>query len=80
MQPPLASLEGLMSEEEKFHVDQMTACTFTGSKEKLEKDLKQLIDYSRIDELMITSPIFDHQDKMKSLKILKEVIDNINKA
>ncbi|MBF7092549.1 LLM class flavin-dependent oxidoreductase [Flavobacterium sp. ALJ2] len=80
MQPPLPSLEGLMSEEEKFHVDQMTACTFTGSKEKLEKDLKQFINYSRIDELMVTSPIFDHQDKMKSLKILKEVIDNINKV
>ena len=67
-----------MSEEEGFHVNQMTACTFVGSKEKLVTELKQFIDYARIDELMITSPIFDHEDKLKSLQITKEVMDNIN--
>jgi hypothetical protein len=41
-------------------------------------ELEKFIDYSRADELMITSPIFDHQDKLKSLKIVKEVMDIIN--
>ena len=78
LQPPVDSLEEMMSEEQRFHVDQMTACTFVGSKDKLITELKQFIDYSRIDELMITSPIFDHQDKLKSLQITKEVMDAIN--
>ncbi|WP_348811224.1 LLM class flavin-dependent oxidoreductase [Flavobacterium maritimum] len=78
LQPPVDSLDGLMNEEERFHVNQMTACTFTGSKEKLVIELEKFIDYSRVDELMITSPIFDHQDKLKSLKIVKEVMDTIN--
>ena len=78
LQPPVDSLDGIMSEEEHFHVNQMTSCSFVGGKEKLEKELQQFIDYARIDELMITSPIFNHQDKLKSIRIMKEVMDSIN--
>ena len=80
LQPPVASLTELMndmSEEARFHVNQMTACSFVGSKETLAKELKEFIKYSRVDELMISSPIFNHQDKLKSLKLLKEVVDII---
>lgn len=78
LQPPVASLEDIMSEEERFHVDQMTACTFTGNKEQLIGDLKRFISYARIDELMVTSPIYDHQAKLKSIQITKEVMDSLN--
>lgn len=79
LQPPVDSLDGIMSEEEHFHVNQMTACSFVGSKEKLVSELKQFIDYTKIDELMITSPIFNHDEKLKSIRIMKEVMDVINK-
>ena len=79
LQPPIDSLDGIMSEEEHFHVNQMTACSFVGSKEKLVTELKQFIEYTQIDELMITSPIFNHEDKLKSIRIMKEVMDSINK-
>lgn len=79
LQPPVDSLDGIMSEEEHFHVNQMTACSFVGSKKKLETELKQFIEYTRIDEVMITSPIFNHEDKLKSIRIMKEVMDAINK-
>ena len=77
LQPAVDSLDGIMSEEEHFHVNQMTACSFVGSKKKLKIELKQFIEYTQIDELMITSPIFDHDDKLKSILIMKEVIDTI---
>lgn len=79
LQPPVDSLDGIMREEEHFHVNQMTACSFVGSKEKLVVELKQFIEYTQIDELMITSPIFNHDDKLKSIRIMKEVMDTINK-
>jgi luciferase family oxidoreductase group 1 len=78
LQPPVPSLDEIMSEEERFHVNQMTAGTFTGNKEQLKTDLKKFIDYAKVDELMATSPIFDHQAKLKSIQITKEVIDSIN--
>ena len=40
---------------------------------------KQFIEYTRIDEVMITSPIFNHEDKLKSILIMKDVMDAINK-
>nr|WP_315208278.1 LLM class flavin-dependent oxidoreductase [uncultured Flavobacterium sp.] len=79
LQPPVDSLDGIMREEEHFHVNQMTACSFVGSKKKLETELKQFIEYTQIDELMITSPIFNHEDKLKSIRIMKEAMDTINK-
>ncbi|OXA85661.1 LLM class flavin-dependent oxidoreductase [Flavobacterium hercynium] len=78
LQPPVPSLDDIMNEQERFHVDQMTACTFIGNKEQLKIDLKKFIDYARVDELMVTSPIFDHEAKLKSIHITKEVIDSIN--
>lgn len=78
LQPPVLSLDDIMNEAERFHVNQMTAGTFTGNKEQLVADLRKFIDYARIDELMVTSPIFDHQAKLKSIQITKEVIDALN--
>lgn len=78
LQPPVSSLDDIMNEAERFHVNQMTAGTFTGNKEQLITDLKKFIDYARIDELMVTSPIFDHQAKLKSIQITKEAIDSLN--
>lgn len=77
LQPPVAALVSSMSAEERFHVNQMTSCSFIGDKEKLISELQQFIDYSQTDELMITSPIFDHQKKLKSISIMKEVMDAI---
>jgi luciferase family oxidoreductase group 1 len=80
LQPPVDSLTELMndmSEEARYHVNQMTACSFVGNPETLTKELKEFIRYSRVDELMISSPIFNHQDKLKSLQLLKEVVDGI---
>ena len=77
LQPPVESMDGVMSEQEHFHVNQMTACSFVGSKNKVEAKLKQFIEYTKIDEVMITSPIFNQEDKMKSVRLMKAVIDNI---
>jgi luciferase family oxidoreductase group 1 len=79
LQPPVATLDGVMNEAERFHVGQMTACTFIGNKEHLTKELKKFIDSTPIDELMITSPIYNHADKLKSLRIGMEVMEEINK-
>lgn len=80
LQKPVDSLTEMMSDEERFHVNQMTACSFIGNKEKLVTDIKKFLNYSQIDELMITCPIFEHEDKLKNLKLIKEVMDEINQA
>lgn len=83
LQPPVDSLSHLMnemSEEARFHVNQMTACSFVGSPQTLATELKEFIRYSRVDELMISSPIYNHQDKLKSLRLLKDVVDGLKET
>lgn len=81
LQPPVESLTQLMnemSEEARFQVNQMTACSFVGSKQTLITQLKDFIANSGVNELMISSSIFVHNDKLKSLRLIKEVMDEIN--
>lgn len=61
--------------EVQHAVQTMTAYTFVGSKEKIGKQLKDFIHQTNIDELMITSHIYDIEAKIKSFKILSELFD-----
>lgn len=78
LQEPVENFVDQMSEEERFHVGQMTACSFVGDAANITKQLKEFIDYTGADEIMITSPIYDLDAKLHSLDIMKKVIENIN--
>lgn len=54
-------------------VRSMTAYSFVGSKQKIEKQLDTFISQTGIDELMVTSHIYDTDAKLKSFKILSEL-------
>ena len=55
-------------------VHNMTACTFTGSKDTLGEKLSLFVAETGINELMVTSPIYDLAAKLRSLEILKEAM------
>lgn len=54
-------------------VNSMTAYSFIGSKETVEKQLNNFISETGIDEIMVTSHIYDVETKLKSYKILSEL-------
>ena len=53
----------------------MLSCTFAGSRDTLRKKLTQFISETGMDELMISSNIFDQQAKLKSFSILQEAVN-----
>jgi len=57
-------------------VKSMMACSFTGSRDTLRKNLSQFIAETRVDELMVSSNLFDREAKMKSFSILHEAMDD----
>jgi len=57
-------------------VNGMMACTFTGSGDTLRKNLTRFIAETGVDELMISSNLFDREAKMKSFSILHEAMDD----
>ncbi len=74
MQKPVDSMDGLWSEQEENMVYQKLACTFIGTKDSVKSDLQRFCDVLEIDELMITSPIYDHQARLKSFSLFKQAV------
>lgn len=56
-------------------VNGMLACTFTGSRDTLRKNLSRFIAETGVDELMISSNLYDWEAKMKSFSILHEAME-----
>jgi luciferase family oxidoreductase group 1 len=55
-------------------IESMTAYAFIGSKEKAARQLEAFIAQTGIDELMITSHIYDMDAKLRSFELVSELI------
>jgi luciferase family oxidoreductase group 1 len=66
---------------EEAALQQMIRYSFIGGPRKLTMELQRFLDVTQADELMISSPIFDHQSRLKSYKIIGDLISSeIKKA
>lgn len=74
LQPPIPVSDLYWGPDIQYAVDQMTACTFVGDKKRLQQQLSVFIADNNIDELMVTSYIYDQEKKLKSFSILKEAL------
>ena len=74
LKPPGELPEFFWRPDVQQHVQNMTACTFTGSKATLRKKLNYFIEETGVDELMIASHIYDHEAKLASYTILTEAL------
>lgn len=61
--------------EVRAMVQNMLACTFIGDTQSLRKNLSAFIEETKIDELMVTSYLFDEVAKFDSISILKEALN-----
>lgn len=77
--PPVPSMDGLWDLQERAAVAHMTSCTFIGDTETLRTQLGNFIDDTQIDELMVTSNVYDMDLRMRSFTILKEALADYEK-
>jgi luciferase family oxidoreductase group 1 len=71
--PPIKNIDSYWSPEEKMMVEHMLTYSLVGSKETIKRQLEQLLDNTQVDELMITSSIYDQKAKLKSHEIFAQV-------
>ncbi|RWU10670.1 LLM class flavin-dependent oxidoreductase [Pedobacter chitinilyticus] len=74
LQPPVDSMEGIWSDIEEAAVEQMLDFTFIAGPEKLKEQLQSFLKHTQVDELMVTSHIYDHQARLRSYEIVAEVL------
>ncbi len=73
--PPVATMEGLWSPQEQAAVSQMMHYAFIGDRQKVSDGLTQLQNETQLDEIMVTSHIYDPAARIHSYEILKEVLE-----
>ncbi|MDH1602140.1 MULTISPECIES: LLM class flavin-dependent oxidoreductase [unclassified Empedobacter] len=71
--PPEKTQLELASPEQKYMLKGMTALSFIGSKGALAQSLDEFIFESKIDEIMVSTNVFDQKAKRKSYQIVSEL-------
>ncbi len=69
---PVETMQGLWSPQEEAIVRGMTQLAVIGGPGKVREGLQNLIDLTQADELIITSDLFEHQDRLRSFEIIFE--------
>jgi luciferase family oxidoreductase group 1 len=67
--PPVENMDLLWSVEERAAVKQMLHYSFVGSPTVLKKELQSFIDHTGVDEIMVTSHMYDVKAKLYSLAL-----------
>src|SRR5688500_12258611 len=75
LQPPVEKVEPWTEYEEAI-VNQMLAISFIGGPERLRTTMQQFIFEIKIDEIMISSNIYDHEAKLYSYQLFADVLKN----
>ena len=71
--PPEKTQLESASPEQKYMLKGMTALSFIGSKGALAQSLDEFIFESKIDEIMVSTNVFDQKAKRKSYQIVSEL-------
>jgi luciferase family oxidoreductase group 1 len=73
MPAPINDIEDYWSPGEKAQVSHMLSCAFVGSPATVQYKLEQFLARTQADELMISTPIFDHQKRLRSIELLATI-------
>lgn len=74
LQPPVDSMVNIWTEYEEELVNQMLAYSFIGSAETIEKEIKEFISRTNVDEIMVISNLYDQQAKLHSYQLFAELM------
>ncbi|WP_395071763.1 LLM class flavin-dependent oxidoreductase [Gracilimonas sp.] len=72
--PPVDDINKVIPLQHQMALKQMLAYSFVGDKEKISKELNSFIEQTGVNEVMVASYIFDHQERLKSHKLFSEVM------
>jgi len=78
LESPGAMPDIYSSPQIRHTIEQMLLHTYCGTKETIAKEVSIFSAKFKVDELMINSPFFDHQARMKSFSIIREALHDQN--
>ena len=78
--PPVEGYEQGLGEAERGMIDQALACSAVGSPATVRREIDAFVARTGADELMITSQIWSHADRVRSLELLADAMGGLAMA
>jgi luciferase family oxidoreductase group 1 len=72
--PPVEDIEAYWTPAEREQASGMLRYSFVGSPESVRSGLQQFVKETAVDELVVASAIYDHAARLRSYRILAEVM------
>lgn len=73
LKPPIDDIETYWTPTEKLQASRMLGCSFVGSPKTVEVALREFVDKTGVDELMVSSAIYDHAARLRSYELLSQL-------
>lgn len=78
LQPPAAMTRELKEILSHPSVHQMLKYSFVGSKETVKSQIREFIDETQVNELIVVSTTYALKDRLKSIRLFGEIMQEIN--
>lgn len=75
--PPVDDMDDYWNPAEKMHVLNMLRYSFIGGQETVKSQIQTFQERFNVDEIMITSHIYDHEARKNSYSIIRNVMDGL---
>jgi luciferase family oxidoreductase group 1 len=80
LNPPVDSMDGLWSEQEKMMVRKQLSFTIAGTKATVRDRLNAILEETEADEMIVVSQIYDHGARLRSFELLSEIASESREA
>lgn len=70
--PPVKSMDAFWTVQEKATVESMSRTMIVGDKLRVRQKMQAFVESTQVDELVITSDVYDHQDRLRSFELIAE--------
>lgn len=77
LKKPVSNMDNVWTREEAAAIQHMMAYTFIGSPATVKSKLEKFLAQSEIDELMVTTNIYNQEDRLKSYELLAQVMHEL---
>jgi len=78
LQPPMPMTDDLMMLQHNPAVREMLKYSFVGRKEAVSKQIQKFLEQTGVDELIVVSNIYSHEERIKSYSIVSEIMKELN--
>ena len=75
--PPIDDMDEIWNPMEKAGVLQKLRYSFVGSAETVRNQIQHFQETFNVDEIMITSHIYEHEARLKSYEMIRKVVDSL---